>query len=233
MEPLGIKLVEQDKLFSLIFLPEPTRFQVEEHKTIDGVGRVYSIPVKQYYNPQNECYHWWGGVFNKAGTYRIRVEVTLITKKLFCGFRFHEPESLYRPNYMGDPRDESKKLRKEALAKSENILEIIQHYELLKQVIAGVTPLSSDFYNHLMRTLGIHDQYIEKQCIGIELPDFFSVDDYLFYYGRSKGLHLWDLVDAGLLSVEAAEHYSLLADTIDSAEEEQRLESLTQTKKTS
>lgn len=49
MKNIGIKLVKQDKLFSKIFLPKPTLFQVVNMESITGVEGVYSIPVYQWY----------------------------------------------------------------------------------------------------------------------------------------------------------------------------------------
>ena len=218
MEPQGIKFVDYGKLVNHIFLPEPTRFQVKEYQSIDGVYGVYSIPFPQYKNPKNQCYYWWGRVFKKASAYRIQVEVTLIIDTFLSGFRFHEQESLVEINYTGDPRAEAQKLRKEALAKSKDIQEIQERYKLLKQVIAGTIPLTTVFYNHLIATLGFHDQYVEPQCSRVDLPEFFSVDDYLFHYGRSKGLHLLDLVDAGIIDASVVHYLDELESKIDTDE---------------
>ncbi|MBM9606745.1 hypothetical protein [Desulfopila inferna] len=215
MDTKGIKLVEHDKLESQIFLPKPTLFMVTKEQTIEGDLEAYTIPVQQYYNHKNVCYDWWGGVFSLAEKYKIKIEVRLVTNNLCSGFIFHEPESSFVPTYRTNPNDEFYRLRKEALAKKKDILEIQQNLRVLRHVIAGVTPLTPEFESHLLRFVGDEYSAMEFQCFCENPAVSFPVNDYLVKYGLLKGLHPWDLADAGLLSNDSADSYSRELSRID------------------
>lgn len=214
----GIKLVEHDKLVTQIFLPKPTQFKITSEQTIGGTEWAYTIPVWQYNMHKNVCYDWWGGVFLIATNHRIKVEVQLVTRNYCCGFIFHEPESSYVPNYKNNPNDEFYRLRNEALPKDENIQEIQKNLNILNHVIAGTTPLTPEFEGHLLSFVGDDYSAMEMLCFGENPAVPFPVNDYLVKYGLMKGLHPWDLADAGLLSIDSADNYSRYLSGIDGTE---------------
>lgn len=218
MTAKGIKLVEHSKLLRQIFPPKPTLFQVTREQSIDGIEGVYTIPVQQYFKNKDVCYKWWRNVFAIAGKHKIKVEVLLVTKNYCSGFLFHEPESSYVPNYKTNPNDEFYRLRSEALAKDIGIQQIQKNLMILKHVIAGTIPLTSEFQNHLIRIVGDEYSCMDTLCFGENPSVPFPVGDYLFYSARKKGLHPWDLADAGIFSIDSADFYSKIEAEIESAE---------------